>query len=142
MTLKLTHTHTRARTPTHTVRGHTQFLTGHGQGALEFFEWRPEEGTRFTVVRLSDGEIIGRYLGEAFFSYHHINAVERETADGKKELAIDMTCYPDAGYAMLTIEELKKLLYPNHVFKNGQVRHDGVSHPACAQLEAARALFN
>jgi hypothetical protein len=36
-------------------------------------------------------------------------------------VVVDMTCYPDAGYSKLTIEDLKKTVYPSAILKNGQV---------------------
>jgi hypothetical protein len=37
------------------------------------------------------------------------------------QVVVDMTCYPDAGYSSLTIEDLKKTVYPSAILKNGQV---------------------
>ena len=58
---------------------------------IENFEWRPQEGTKFIVMSKQDGSIVGRYESEAFFSFHHINAFER---DG--EILMDISTYPDA----------------------------------------------
>ena len=58
---------------------------------IENYRWRPELGTRFVVVRLSDG-MTRTYTAEPFFSFHHINAY----ADGN-ELVVDATSYPDSG---------------------------------------------
>ena len=58
---------------------------------IENYRWRPEIGTRFVVIRLSDGQT-RTYRTEAFFAFHHINAY----ADGE-ELVVDAAVYPDSG---------------------------------------------
>ena len=62
-----------------------------GRPFIENFRWRPELGTRFVVVRLSDGSVAGTYRAEPFFAFHHINAF---VDDG--ELVVDAAAYPDA----------------------------------------------
>lgn len=57
---------------------------------IENYRWRPELGTRFVVVRLSDG-MVRTYRTEAFFSFHHINAY----AEGN-ELVVDASSYADS----------------------------------------------
>lgn len=59
---------------------------------IENYRWRPELGTRFVVVRLSDGAVVGTYHAAPFFAFHHINAY----ADGD-ELVVDACAYPDSG---------------------------------------------
>ncbi len=52
--------------------------------------WKPQEGTRFLVINKSDGKLVKTYQGEAFFSFHHINAYE-ENGD----IVMDLSAYPD-----------------------------------------------
>jgi carotenoid cleavage dioxygenase-like enzyme len=59
---------------------------------IENYRWCPELGTRFVVVRLSDGAVRGTYHAEPFFAFHHINAY----ADGD-DLVVDACAYPDSG---------------------------------------------
>lgn len=59
---------------------------------IENYRWRPELGTRFIVVRLSDGAVRGTYRADPFFAFHHINAYE----DGD-HLVVDACSYPDSG---------------------------------------------
>lgn len=58
---------------------------------IENYRWRPELGTRFVVIRLSDGSIRGTYHAEPFFAFHHINSY----VDGN-ELVVDACSYDDA----------------------------------------------
>jgi carotenoid cleavage dioxygenase-like enzyme len=59
---------------------------------IENYRWRPELGTRFVVIRLSDGSIRGTYRAEPFFAFHHINSY----AEGG-ELVVDACSYRDSG---------------------------------------------
>lgn len=67
-------------------------LQASGKPFIANFTWRPEEGTTFVVVRRDDGTVAGRFQTEAFFSFHHVNAFER---DG--EIVVDLVAYPDTG---------------------------------------------
>ncbi len=62
-----------------------------GKPFIQNYKWRPEQGTRFRVFDRATGELRGSYETEAFFSFHHVNAFER---DG--ELVIDLCAYEDA----------------------------------------------
>jgi carotenoid cleavage dioxygenase-like enzyme len=62
-----------------------------GKPFIENYRWRPELGTKFVVIRLSDGSVRGTYRAEPFFAFHHINAF----VDGN-ELVVDASAYPDA----------------------------------------------
>jgi beta,beta-carotene 9',10'-dioxygenase len=57
---------------------------------IENYRWKPELGTRFTVIDRHSGELRGRYEGEAFFAFHHVNAWEEGS-----ELVIDVCAYDD-----------------------------------------------
>lgn len=61
-----------------------------GRPFIENFRWRPEQGTKFTLINRIDGTVVGRYSCEPFFAYHHINAFE---VDNK--VVIDMITYKD-----------------------------------------------
>ncbi|MEF8866620.1 MAG: carotenoid oxygenase family protein, partial [Salinibacter sp.] len=62
-----------------------------GQPFIENFEWHPERGTRFRVLRKADGKEVATLEAEAAFGFHHVNAFER---DG--EVVCDVVTYPDA----------------------------------------------
>jgi carotenoid cleavage dioxygenase-like enzyme len=62
-----------------------------GEPFIENFEWQPERGTRFRILRKSDGEEVATCTAEAAFGFHHVNAFER---DG--EVVCDIVTYPDA----------------------------------------------
>ncbi len=62
-----------------------------GKPFIENFAWEPEQGTRFRVLRKSDGEEVASVTADAAFGFHHVNAFER---DG--EIVCDIVTYPDA----------------------------------------------
>jgi carotenoid cleavage dioxygenase-like enzyme len=62
-----------------------------GRPFIENYRWKPEQGTRVLVFDREDGELRGKYMAEPRFSFHHVNAFER---DG--ELILDMVAYDDA----------------------------------------------
>jgi carotenoid cleavage dioxygenase-like enzyme len=62
-----------------------------GRPFIENYEWKPGRGTRYRVVDLREGVVRGTFEGEAMFSFHHVNAFER---DG--ELVLDLVAYDDS----------------------------------------------
>ncbi|MFZ5967176.1 MAG: carotenoid oxygenase family protein [Bacillota bacterium] len=77
--------------------------------------WRPDRGTKFTVVDKRNGSIVGRYEAEAFFAFHHINAYE----EGDK-ICVDLVAYRDASLASSLY--LKDLINPDFVLPVPEVR--------------------
>jgi len=67
-----------------------QMLIG-GKPFIENFQWKPERGTRFFVMRKEDGQVVKTYQSEAFFAFHHINAFEQGD-----EVIVDIATMPDA----------------------------------------------
>ncbi len=61
-----------------------------GRPFIENFRWRPEQGTKFTLINRRDWKVVGIYSCEPFFAFHHINAFE---VDNK--VVIDMITYKD-----------------------------------------------
>lgn len=47
-----------------------------GRSIVDSHDWRPDQGTRFTVVERSTGSIVCRSVAPAFFCYHQVNAFE------------------------------------------------------------------
>ena len=62
-----------------------------GKPFIENFEWEPERGTRFRVLRKADGEEVATCTTDAAFAFHHVNAFERGD-----EVVCDIVTYPDA----------------------------------------------
>ncbi len=62
-----------------------------GVSFAENLRWKPEQPTTFIVIDKGDGAVVGRYPCEPFFSFHHVNAFER---DG--EIVLDLLAYQDA----------------------------------------------
>jgi len=76
-----------------------------GKPFSENYHWKPERGTRFLVIDKHDGQVIHTAKSEAFFSFHHINAFER---DG--EVIVDLATMPDA--SLIDSFYLQKLTAP------------------------------
>jgi beta,beta-carotene 9',10'-dioxygenase len=64
---------------------------------IENYRWRPERGTRFTLVDRRSGEVRGGFETEACFAFHHVNAF-----DAEGEVTVDVCAYADA----IVIEDL------------------------------------
>lgn len=58
---------------------------------IKNYEWHPEQGTTFIVVDRKTGKVEKNYHTRSFFSFHHVNAFER---DGN--IYLDMITYEDA----------------------------------------------
>ncbi len=68
-----------------------------GRPYIENYRWKPQRGTRFTLVERTSGKATAGFETEACFAFHHVNAFE----DGD-EVIVDLCALPDAGI----IEEL------------------------------------
>ncbi len=58
---------------------------------IQCFRWKPERGTRFTVLDKATGAVVKQYQTDACFAFHHVNAYE--TGD---DIVVDMAAKPDA----------------------------------------------
>jgi beta,beta-carotene 9',10'-dioxygenase len=63
-----------------------------GRPYIENYRWKPDLGTRFTLVDRATGEARGGFQTEPCFAFHHVNAYE----DGD-EVVVDLCALPDAG---------------------------------------------
>jgi carotenoid cleavage dioxygenase-like enzyme len=63
-----------------------------GRPFIENYRWKPERGTRFTLVDRATGHTLEGFESEACFAFHHVNAYEQEG-----EVIVDVCAYPDAG---------------------------------------------
>jgi len=63
-----------------------------GRPYIENYRWKPERGTRFTLIDRNSGEAVSGFETEACFAFHHVNAYE----DGE-EVVVDLCIYPDPG---------------------------------------------
>ncbi len=63
-----------------------------GRPYIENYRWKPELGTRFTLIDRESGRAEATLTGEPCFAFHHVNAFER---DG--EVVVDLCAYEDPG---------------------------------------------
>jgi carotenoid cleavage dioxygenase-like enzyme len=63
-----------------------------GRPYIENYRWKPERGTRFTLVERATGKASRGFETDACFAFHHVNAYE----DGG-EVVVDLCAVPDAG---------------------------------------------
>jgi beta,beta-carotene 9',10'-dioxygenase len=59
---------------------------------IENYKWKPELGTRFTLLDRATGEAIGGFQTDACFAFHHVNAYEEGD-----EVVVDLCVFEDAG---------------------------------------------
>ena len=62
-----------------------------GRPYIENYRWKPELGTRFTLVDRATGKATTGFKADACFAFHHVNAYE----DGE-EVVLDVCAYADA----------------------------------------------
>jgi beta,beta-carotene 9',10'-dioxygenase len=63
-----------------------------GRPYIENYRWKPELGTRFTLIDRKTGRPQPTVTGEPCFCFHHVNAFERDD-----EVVVDLCAYPDSG---------------------------------------------
>lgn len=59
------------------------------KGYIDHFDWHPEDGTRLVLIDRSSGKV-REHVTEAFFTFHAVNAFEREDAT-----VLDVLTYPN-----------------------------------------------
>ncbi|MGO9761904.1 MAG: carotenoid oxygenase family protein [Solirubrobacteraceae bacterium] len=63
-----------------------------GRPYIENYRWKPELGTRFTLVDRLTGEASAGFRADPCFAFHHVNAYD----DGE-EVVVDLCAFEDAG---------------------------------------------
>jgi beta,beta-carotene 9',10'-dioxygenase len=63
-----------------------------GRPYIENYRWKPELGTRFTLIDRATGEASGPFETDAYFGFHHVNAYE-----DSGEVVADICVFADAG---------------------------------------------
>jgi beta,beta-carotene 9',10'-dioxygenase len=61
-----------------------------GRPYVENYRWKPERGTRITLIDRGTGEMTGPFETEAFFCFHHVNSYEENGS-----VVIDACTYDD-----------------------------------------------
>jgi beta,beta-carotene 9',10'-dioxygenase len=65
-----------------------------GKPFIENFRWEPQRGTNFTLFDRRTGTVTHAHTDEAWFGFHHVNAVDRDGQDGVVD--VDILVYPTA----------------------------------------------
>ena len=63
-----------------------------GRPYIENYRWKPQRGTRFTLIDRATGAVGPKFQSAPCFSFHHVNAFEQG-----EEVIVDLCGYPDAG---------------------------------------------
>lgn len=63
-----------------------------GRPYIENYRWKPELGTRFTLIDRTSGEAKGPFTTDACFSFHHVNAYD----DDSGAVVADICTFEDA----------------------------------------------
>ena len=63
-----------------------------GRPYIENYRWKPELGTRFTLIDRASGEATGPFTTDACFGFHHVNAYETDSG----EVVADICIFEDA----------------------------------------------
>jgi beta,beta-carotene 9',10'-dioxygenase len=63
-----------------------------GRPYIENYRWKPQRGTRFTLIDRETGVGGPKFETDPCFAFHHVNAFERG-----EEVIVDLCAYPDAG---------------------------------------------
>lgn len=93
---------------------------------IENFRWRPERGTRFHVFDRATGAHVRTVRGPTFFAFHHVNAFDHLTPDGRvDEVVVDLVAYDDA--AVIEAFYLHRLEEPDSRIPPGTLRRYRVS---------------
>jgi beta,beta-carotene 9',10'-dioxygenase len=82
---------------------------------IENYQWKPQKGTRITVINRHTGEVETRITSDPFFAFHHINAFEHGD-----ELVFDIDAYTDAN--IINSFYLDKLASPKSEIPFGKLR--------------------
>ncbi len=109
-----------------------------GKPFIANYRWEPERGTHFTLVDRRTGEVSRAHTNEAWFGFHHVNAVDRDGQDGVVDL--DIVVCPSADVAQHYF--LSSLLdRPNHnVYPPSELRRFTIN--AQTGTVASRTLVN
>jgi beta,beta-carotene 9',10'-dioxygenase len=77
-----------------------------GKPFIENYRWKPERGTRFTLVDRHTGEVGATFTADPCFAFHHVNAYEEGD-----DVVVDMCAYDDASIIQdLYLDRLRGLM--------------------------------
>ncbi len=63
-----------------------------GRPYIENYRWKPELGTRFTLVDRASGNAVGPFETDPWFAFHHVNAYDDDDV-----VVVDLCVFDDAG---------------------------------------------
>ena len=119
--------HSFALTPQYIVLTEVPFLPDRlallaGSSVIDSYEWRLERGTRFHVVSRESGEVVARHRVPPFFTFHHVNAFEREGNGSERghTVVVDLVAYEDA--SVIDALRLRRLTASKPSLPTGELR--------------------
>jgi carotenoid cleavage dioxygenase-like enzyme len=119
--------HSFALTPRYVVLTEPPFVPDRlallaGSSVIDGYEWRPERGTRFHIVSRESGEVVSRHRVPPFFTFHHVNAFEREGdgSGGGRAVVVDLVAYEDA--SVIDALRLRQLVATKPSLPTGELR--------------------
>ena len=85
-----------------------------GKSFIDNYQWKPQLGTRFSIVSKDDGNLVNTLTSEPFFAFHHVNAFEQNG-----EIILDIAAYPDAkiieGFYLTNLRQGKTNFSPGNL---------------------------
>jgi len=110
-TPRIPYVHTFGLTPKHAILAAHPFtvktadMLWSSKGYIDHFDWQPGEGTHLVLIDRATGAV-REHVADPFFSFHTVNAFERDDAT-----VLDLLAYPDAGIvSALRVERMAAAL--------------------------------
>ena len=103
-----------------------------GRPFIENFKWKPDLGTRFTLIDRKTGEETGPFVTDPCFAFHHVNAFESDAG----QVVADICTFDDA--------EVVQSLYLDNLRSGGPIPAPTLTRftitPAAGTVDSERLI--